>query len=208
MPSVQSVRLRRPMTKVAGTVTPQRKPAGFIPNRRQARDIQLESSADLPIGSLASDRAQRPIWLPSLSVGFRFLILLRFSAAMYANIQDCDEGAFAMPQIQRFPPDPERGQSTIFGNLCISCSMVAASRHGRLRRIMLSEVGRTFSCICHLLRPSRFLWERVKCVDCLPTLLWHAEFDGSVARFSLCVQRSQSSAHSAKRNSIEVWARM
>lgn len=34
----------------------------------------------------------KKIWVPSLSVAFRLLLLARFCAAMYSNIQDCDEG--------------------------------------------------------------------------------------------------------------------
>ncbi|GJJ13352.1 hypothetical protein Clacol_007604 [Clathrus columnatus] len=37
-------------------------------------------------------RTARAPWVPSLSLGFRILLLLRFNAAMYSNIQDCDEG--------------------------------------------------------------------------------------------------------------------
>ncbi|MBW0462103.1 hypothetical protein O181_001818 [Austropuccinia psidii MF-1] len=33
----------------------------------------------------------RPPWIPKLSVAFRLLILIRFSAAMYTSISDCDE---------------------------------------------------------------------------------------------------------------------
>lgn len=36
-------------------------------------------------------RTARAPWTPSLSLAFRMILLLRFSAAMYSNIQDCDE---------------------------------------------------------------------------------------------------------------------
>ncbi|KAF9535593.1 glycosyltransferase family 22 protein [Crepidotus variabilis] len=36
-------------------------------------------------------RAQRRPWTPSFSVAFRVILLVRFAAAMYSNINDCDE---------------------------------------------------------------------------------------------------------------------
>ncbi|KZO96340.1 glycosyltransferase family 22 protein [Calocera viscosa TUFC12733] len=36
-------------------------------------------------------RSQRGPWTPGLSVAFRMLIMIRVGAAMYSNIQDCDE---------------------------------------------------------------------------------------------------------------------
>ncbi|KAI0068066.1 asparagine-linked glycosylation 9 protein isoform a [Artomyces pyxidatus] len=37
-------------------------------------------------------RTARPPWSPSFSLAFRMLLLIRVTAAMYSNIQDCDEG--------------------------------------------------------------------------------------------------------------------
>jgi hypothetical protein len=37
-------------------------------------------------------RGQKAPWCPSFSLAVRILILVRFSAAMYSNIQDADEG--------------------------------------------------------------------------------------------------------------------
>lgn len=37
-------------------------------------------------------RSQKAPWCPSFSLAVRILLLVRFSAAMYSNIQDCDEG--------------------------------------------------------------------------------------------------------------------
>lgn len=34
----------------------------------------------------------KPGWTPSYLVAFRMIILLRFFAAMYSSISDCDEG--------------------------------------------------------------------------------------------------------------------
>lgn len=37
-------------------------------------------------------RAARPPWVPRFSVALRILLIFRVTAAMYSNIQDCDEG--------------------------------------------------------------------------------------------------------------------
>lgn len=37
-------------------------------------------------------RLAKPLWTPSFSVAFRLIIILRFFAAMYSSISDCDEG--------------------------------------------------------------------------------------------------------------------
>ena len=37
-------------------------------------------------------RSQKAPWCPSFSLAVRILLLVRFAAAMYSNIQDCDEG--------------------------------------------------------------------------------------------------------------------
>src|ERR1700761_4156781 len=42
-------------------------------------------------------RAARRPWNPSFSLAVRILLLMRFAAAMYSNIDDCDEGAPAAP---------------------------------------------------------------------------------------------------------------
>lgn len=40
----------------------------------------------------ANDRQNSGPFIPSLSLAVRLLLLVRVSAAMYSNIQDCDEG--------------------------------------------------------------------------------------------------------------------
>lgn len=55
-----------------------------------------------------------------------------------------------------FLPDPERGQSTIFGSPYITYNMVTASRRGRHRLTMPFGVGHTFFYICHLLVLPRY----------------------------------------------------
>lgn len=42
--------------------------------------------------TIPSNRTAKAPWMPGFSLAFRMLLLLRFSAAMYSNIQDCDEG--------------------------------------------------------------------------------------------------------------------
>ena len=44
------------------------------------------------IACLNYHRSQRAPWCPSFSLAVRIFLLVRFSAAMYSNIQDCDEG--------------------------------------------------------------------------------------------------------------------
>lgn len=39
-------------------------------------------------------RAARRPWNPSFSLAVRILLLVRFTGAMYSNIDDCDEGAW------------------------------------------------------------------------------------------------------------------
>ena len=57
----------------------------------------------LAVGSLAdfvflaaprwSPRSAQPPWTPSLSLAFRMFIFVRFTAAIYTGITDCDESA-------------------------------------------------------------------------------------------------------------------
>lgn len=48
---------------------------------------------------LAGKRSARPPWMPSLSLAFRIFIFLRFTAAMYTGISDCDEGMASFPPL-------------------------------------------------------------------------------------------------------------
>ena len=49
-----------------------------------------------PVDNLVKDQnkraANRPPWIPSFSSAFRLIILVRFFAAMYTSLADCDEG--------------------------------------------------------------------------------------------------------------------
>ena len=45
-------------------------------------------------------RGQKAPWCPSFSLAVRILILVRFSAAMYCNIQDADEGTQCNLQLE------------------------------------------------------------------------------------------------------------
>ena len=45
-------------------------------------------------------RSQKAPWCPSFSLAVRILLLVRFSAAMYSNIQDCDEGMRCNPSFK------------------------------------------------------------------------------------------------------------
>ena len=49
------------------------------------------------IAWLNHHRSQKAPWCPSFSLAVRIFLLVRFSAAMYSNIQDCDEGMQSSP---------------------------------------------------------------------------------------------------------------
>ncbi|TFK41811.1 asparagine-linked glycosylation 9 protein isoform a [Crucibulum laeve] len=68
----QSIRFRRPTN-----VTPKEQPK---PAKRHTGILQDQLR-----------RAQRRPWNPSFSLAVRILLLVRFSGAMYSNIDDCDE---------------------------------------------------------------------------------------------------------------------
>ena len=50
-----------------------------------------------PVDNLIKDQhkraSNRQPWIPTFSSAFRLIILVRFFAAMYTSISDCDEGA-------------------------------------------------------------------------------------------------------------------
>ncbi|KAF8585144.1 glycosyltransferase family 22 protein [Ramaria rubella] len=69
--NVQTLRFRRPETVEAVKAPVKRRHTGVLQD-------QLRRTAKAP-------------WAPSLSLAFRILLLMRFSGAMYSNIQDCDE---------------------------------------------------------------------------------------------------------------------
>lgn len=67
-----------------------------------AQQLRFKKQAKAPkavvkvVPSILKDQnfkaARRP-WTPSFSVAFRMIIIIRFFAAMYSTISDCDEGA-------------------------------------------------------------------------------------------------------------------
>ena len=55
----------------------------------------------------------KPGWTPSYLVAFRMIILLRFFAAMYSSISDCDEGAVPARRARRPRPDPPPDRKSV-----------------------------------------------------------------------------------------------
>lgn len=51
-------------------------------------------------------RAARKPWVPDFQTAVRILLLVRVASAMYANIQDCDEGWLAFIQISKVLTQP------------------------------------------------------------------------------------------------------
>ena len=94
MANVQTLRLRHPENA-------QEKENPYAPTpvklrhtgilQDQLRRCVLLSCRDAPNTKMYR-RAARPPWTPSFSTAVRILLLVRVSAAMYSNIQDCDEG--------------------------------------------------------------------------------------------------------------------
>ncbi|KAI0278179.1 Alg9-like mannosyltransferase family-domain-containing protein [Russula aff. rugulosa BPL654] len=74
MSNIQTLRFRRPIEKDQNEYAP-------------------KSVAARHTGILQDQlrRAARPPWVPRFSVAFRILLIFRVTAAMYSNIQDCDE---------------------------------------------------------------------------------------------------------------------
>jgi len=70
--TIQTIRFRRPETK------DKPEPSKRVNRHEGILQDQLR-------------RSQRAPWCPSFSLAFRILLFLRFCAAMYSNIQDCDE---------------------------------------------------------------------------------------------------------------------
>ncbi|KAI0049268.1 glycosyltransferase family 22 protein [Auriscalpium vulgare] len=75
MSNFQTIRFRRPTNNQEAE-----KPAPLPPKLRHTGILQDQLR-----------RAARPPWSPSFSLALRILMLVRFTAAMYSNIQDCDE---------------------------------------------------------------------------------------------------------------------
>ena len=107
--NVQTIRFRRPEKKDAPTVTkPTNRHSGILqdqlrrsvldhaflfPDSSLSWDDQLHSAKSTNIYNLVCVcRAQRAPWVPSWATAFRLILLMRFTGAMYSNIQDCDEG--------------------------------------------------------------------------------------------------------------------
>ncbi|KIJ53458.1 glycosyltransferase family 22 protein [Sphaerobolus stellatus SS14] len=78
-PNVQHIRFRRPIDRKTGIEEGQESMAPRSKLRRQGL-----------LQELLRRTAKGP-FAPSLSLAFRLLVLVRVSAAMYSNIQDCDE---------------------------------------------------------------------------------------------------------------------
>jgi alpha-1,2-mannosyltransferase len=66
-----------------------------------AQQLRFKKQAKVPkpvvkaVPSMLKDqnfKAARGPWTPSFSVAFRMIIIIRFFAAMYSTISDCDEG--------------------------------------------------------------------------------------------------------------------
>jgi alpha-1,2-mannosyltransferase len=93
-PNVQTLRFRRPTnneeTKTAEEKKPKLRHAGILQDQiRRYEDWDVR-----PPPSNTSRRHERTPWNPGYSVAVRILLLVRFCAAMYSNISDCDEGAW------------------------------------------------------------------------------------------------------------------
>lgn len=75
MANTQTIRFRRPT------------------NQPKEDSVEPPKRIDRHAGILQDQlrRAQKAPWCPSFSLAVRILLLVRFSAAMYSNIQDCDE---------------------------------------------------------------------------------------------------------------------
>ncbi|KAF5368333.1 hypothetical protein D9758_002221 [Tetrapyrgos nigripes] len=71
-PSTQNIRLRRPGPEKPPSNTP----------KKASSDTILQDQVR---------RAARPPWTPGFGFALRMLLLIRVSAAMYSNIDDCDE---------------------------------------------------------------------------------------------------------------------
>ncbi|KAJ3558974.1 hypothetical protein NM688_g620 [Phlebia brevispora] len=72
LPGTQTIRFRRPQTQTESVPT--------VRKNRHAGILQDQLR-----------RSQKAPWNPSLSLAFRLFVLVRVMAAMYANINDCDE---------------------------------------------------------------------------------------------------------------------
>lgn len=84
-PSLQSQRAR------AGRCQLSCAPVELTPRRRSSRVPAAPRRLALRVPRL--DRSAQPPWTPSLSLAFRMIIFVRFTAAIYTGITDCDEGA-------------------------------------------------------------------------------------------------------------------
>lgn len=70
------------------------------------------------------DRSAQPPWTPSLSVAFRMLIFVRFSAAIYTGIQDCDESGSSL-SLDLFLTHPSADR-TLCSPLLVSFQLLGA----------------------------------------------------------------------------------
>lgn len=84
-------------------------------------------------------RQNRGPLVPTLSVAFRMLWLIRSIGAMYSIISDCDEGI----SLSRDDRHVLMIQSLTSGNLFITSTIILAFRHGSFHPNSRLGVGRT-----------------------------------------------------------------
>jgi len=95
MSNIQTLRFRRPIEKGQNEYAPKSVAArhtGILQDQlRRCARMRMHQFAILSFSS-KYPRAARPPWVPRFSVAVRILLIFRITAAMYSNIQDCDEG--------------------------------------------------------------------------------------------------------------------
>ena len=89
----QGLRLRKPQSALSSSTAPKARPQDEALLKDAVRKYVLprKCRSELRLTPVLRRTARRP-WAPGFSVAFRMLILIRTCAAMYSNIQDCDEG--------------------------------------------------------------------------------------------------------------------
>lgn len=156
MSGIQTLRFRRPIEKDQNEYAPKPVAArhtGILQDqlRRCVMGPQIGHSCVL---KCSHSRAARPPWVPGFSVAVRILLIFRVTAAMYSNIQDCDEGPSTRRSFWTSSLRVTSSQYSTTGSLCITCIKVMAFRPGRHRRSTQFGAGRTPSCGSYHLRSS------------------------------------------------------
>jgi hypothetical protein len=93
MADIQTLRFRRPIERDKNEYAPKPVAArhtGILQDQLR-RCVRVHALA-INAFSRSHSRAARPPWVPRFSVAVRILLIFRVTAAMYSNIQDCDEG--------------------------------------------------------------------------------------------------------------------